>query len=98
MGNHLSSLMSNLQRIKMNRNILFLFTIVFCVWTVATAFDQPEFCDLPSEVGMFRAAIQRWFYNSSDDECQQFIYGGCGGNENNFNSKADCLEICKGES
>lgn len=38
--------------------------------------------------------VPRFFYNSSENKCQEFIYGGCLGNGNNFNSKAQCEQAC----
>ena len=36
----------------------------------------------------------RYFYDQTGD-CSQFLYTGCGGNENNFLSRASCLSSCR---
>ncbi|UYV78374.1 hypothetical protein LAZ67_16001118 [Cordylochernes scorpioides] len=51
-------------------------------------------CEQPREVGMCRAQIPRWFYNSQRHQCEPFYFGGCGGNDNNFESKAACEARC----
>ncbi|XP_037927860.1 male accessory gland serine protease inhibitor-like [Teleopsis dalmanni] len=38
---------------------------------------------------------QSWSYNSAANECVQFIYGGCQGNDNRFDSKEACEDTCK---
>ena len=42
-----------------------------------------------------RAAIPRFFYNAERGECENFIYGGCNGNENNFERAEDCEAMCR---
>ncbi|XP_061910812.1 WAP, Kazal, immunoglobulin, Kunitz and NTR domain-containing protein 2-like [Entelurus aequoreus] len=51
-------------------------------------------CDLPSLQGPCKAYEPRWAFSSSLRQCQSFIYGGCGGNDNNFDSKEACGETC----
>ncbi len=36
----------------------------------------------------------RWYHDTVTKSCQQFSYGGCLENENNFNSKASCVHFC----
>lgn len=36
----------------------------------------------------------RWFHDAESKSCKQFQYGGCLANENNFASKAACLNFC----
>jgi len=60
--------------------------------------DDKSFCKLPSEVGNCRAAIPRWYYNEERKGCEEFIWGGCDGNANNFASKAKCEIRCKEEA
>ena len=38
--------------------------------------------------------MPRWAYNSQTGQCQSFVYGGCEGNGNNFESREDCEESC----
>merc|ERR1712142_501637 len=38
--------------------------------------------------------LHRWFYNKATGACDNFFYGGCGGNHNNFNNKSDCEAFC----
>lgn len=49
---------------------------------------------MPMASGGCRYAIKRYFYNSQQRRCEEFYYGGCGGNKNNFKTKAECLTAC----
>ena len=49
----------------------------------------------PHQPGPCYGNFARWFYNHESGGCQQFIYGGCMGNENRFNSEAECLDRCQ---
>lgn len=51
-------------------------------------------CGLPSLQGPCKAYEPRWAYSSALRQCQSFIYGGCEGNDNNFESKESCEEMC----
>ncbi|XP_048259425.1 papilin-like [Haliotis rufescens] len=57
-----------------------------------------EICILPYETGPCRALIARWAYDSTSNECQEFNYGGCSGNPNNFESKESCERRCRSRS
>lgn len=54
-------------------------------------------CELEAEVGRGRAAIPRWYYDSDMGMCQEFVWGGVGGNPNNFESEDECKDTCKPE-
>uniref|UniRef100_A0A224YHS7 Tissue factor pathway inhibitor n=1 Tax=Rhipicephalus zambeziensis TaxID=60191 RepID=A0A224YHS7_9ACAR len=51
-------------------------------------------CSLKKLVGTCRAAFSRWHFNMAAGKCEKFIYGGCGGNENNFHTQSTCEEFC----
>lgn len=56
-----------------------------------------ERCILPVFVkGMCRALISRWSYDPSTKSCKEFKFGGCDGNLNNFATKKQCMDVCKG--
>ena len=46
--------------------------------------------------GRCLAAKPRVYFDSSDGQCKDFIYGGCEGNANNFRNKEECEELCGG--
>lgn len=54
-----------------------------------------EVCSLPKETGPCKAAFQRYYYDNVEQKCLKFIYGGCRGNENNFETIAECEQTCK---
>ncbi|XP_022094920.1 papilin-like [Acanthaster planci] len=63
--------------------------------------DQPEttgvvvdVCGLPKEHGPCRESILQWYYDTERNSCQQFIYGGCLGNANRFDSRVTCSQAC----
>ncbi|XP_064529843.1 kunitz-type protease inhibitor 4 [Pseudopipra pipra] len=53
-----------------------------------------DFCYLPSVCGNCKALFRRFFFNASSQQCEEFIYGGCGGNRNNFETKGECSQAC----
>ncbi|XP_030254086.1 kunitz-type protease inhibitor 2 isoform X2 [Sparus aurata] len=59
-----------------------------------SAEDFAEHCGAEPEVGPCRASFQRWYHDRKTGSCQSFIYGGCNGNKNNFDSKESCVAAC----
>ncbi|KAH8027725.1 hypothetical protein HPB51_007507 [Rhipicephalus microplus] len=51
-------------------------------------------CYLPPETGVCRARIPKWYYDHLTGQCKEFIYGGCGGNRNQFSTIEECLAEC----
>ncbi|XP_031559263.1 cysteine-rich motor neuron 1 protein-like isoform X2 [Actinia tenebrosa] len=56
--------------------------------------NMTAMCNLPPAPGPCRAAMPQWFYNPKKQRCMRFIFGGCGGNENNFDTKDECKKAC----
>lgn len=54
-------------------------------------------CSQPKKVGPCEALIPSWYYNTKTQSCQLFYYGGCLGNENNFQTRGDCYTKCIGK-
>lgn len=54
--------------------------------------DNP--CNLESDTGPCRASIPRFFFNVQSGKCEMFVYGGCAGNDNNFETANDCERKC----
>ncbi|VDN07681.1 unnamed protein product [Thelazia callipaeda] len=51
-------------------------------------------CFQPLLQGRGQAKLLRYYFNGRTRTCDQFIYSGKGGNQNNFLSKSDCEEAC----
>ncbi|GFR05007.1 hypothetical protein TNCT_498982 [Trichonephila clavata] len=59
-----------------------------------TTLPSEPICEQKKEVGPCRAAIPRYYYNKKTKKCEKFIYGGCNGNSNNFQTLEDCKATC----
>lgn len=53
-----------------------------------------EACNAPPVSGNCDAYFEVWFHDPSTGLCRPFIYGGCGGNENNYPSFEACQQAC----
>ncbi|XP_048414329.1 tissue factor pathway inhibitor 2 [Stegostoma tigrinum] len=55
----------------------------------------PKACRLEADSGPCRAYLERYFYNFTTGQCEEFVFGGCRGNENNFKDVSSCQNECK---
>ncbi|MGA1869885.1 MAG: BPTI/Kunitz-type proteinase inhibitor domain-containing protein [bacterium] len=53
-------------------------------------------CELPIDPGLCKGYFPRYAFNKTTGQCEQFVYGGCGGNANNFSTIQECQESCGG--
>ncbi|XP_034666892.1 male accessory gland serine protease inhibitor [Drosophila subobscura] len=63
---------------------------------------KPEMCTAPHSMdGMDQDAaacmafMPAWTYDADKNICTEFIYGGCGGNANQFSTQGKCEKACK---
>uniref|UniRef100_A0A803W042 Tissue factor pathway inhibitor n=1 Tax=Ficedula albicollis TaxID=59894 RepID=A0A803W042_FICAL len=65
-----------------------------CLPAAAVSAEKQRACLLPPDDGPCRALVPRWYYDRHTQSCQQFTYGGCYGNANNFLTFDDCEKSC----
>ena len=55
-------------------------------------------CQLPRDIGGRcrgdTTKVRQFFFEQRTKRCKIFNYGGCGGNANRFESKAQCKKAC----
>ncbi|XP_051997920.1 amyloid beta (A4) precursor protein b isoform X2 [Xyrauchen texanus] len=51
-------------------------------------------CWAPARTGPCHAKLPRWYFVAETGRCTPFIFGGCGGNRNNFESEEYCMAVC----
>ncbi|CAG0917963.1 unnamed protein product [Notodromas monacha] len=56
--------------------------------------SRSEVCAKPFVTGPCNDMSIRWFFHAKGGVCKPFIYGGCLGNENNFQSEVRCQQFC----
>lgn len=58
--------------------------------------DDDDVCNQPAQKGpkICRAAIHRWTFNAKKGACQPYLYGGCGGTGNLFDTEEACNAKC----
>nr|XP_049463319.1 papilin isoform X5 [Anopheles coluzzii] len=55
---------------------------------------EKDICFLPAEIGECQNYTAHWYFDTKDERCRQFYYGGCGGNGNNFADEQSCINRC----
>ncbi|XP_070378535.1 BPTI/Kunitz domain-containing protein-like, partial [Dermacentor albipictus] len=52
-------------------------------------------CADPVEKGPCNESHIRYYFNPQRKSCQEFVYGGCHGNVNNYQTLDDCKHFCE---
>ncbi|XP_075979093.1 trypsin inhibitor-like [Anticarsia gemmatalis] len=73
---------------------LFVLTFI-CAVVLCYVSGVPGRCKQPLVTGPCRAYIPSYGYDPCKKQCVEFIYGGCRGNENRFDYKAECEAACR---
>ncbi|XP_064464180.1 thrombin inhibitor hemalin-like [Ornithodoros turicata] len=55
-----------------------------------------DICDLSPDKGPCKGNFQMFYFDPETKSCKEFIYGGCQGNGNNFETKDECIIACEG--
>ncbi|XP_010887835.1 kunitz-type protease inhibitor 1 isoform X2 [Esox lucius] len=63
---------------------------------VLTPEQSDSHCLIPKKVGPCRGSFLRWHYNAASKSCENFTFGGCKGNHNNYLSQQECSDACEG--
>lgn len=63
-------------------------------WNITKIGKRPKRCMEPPEKGVCRAFMPTWYFDIKLQLCRIFIYGGCGGNDNQFSREKKCQEVC----
>merc|ERR1719158_894091 len=53
-----------------------------------------EICKLAMDAGPCFALMPRFYFNFATRRCEEFLYGGCKGNANNFKTMQECISGC----
>ncbi|XP_049525183.1 isoinhibitor K-like [Dermacentor silvarum] len=78
----------------MSRFAVLAVLLVAIAVTGASAQGRPRLCSLPPVQGTCRGYFPAFYFDSSSRTCRQFIYGGCKGNQNRFESFRQCTRVC----
>lgn len=51
-------------------------------------------CSQPRAAGRCASLLRRFHFNLNTKNCEEFVYGGCEGNDNNWITGEDCVNFC----
>ena len=74
---------------------IILFFVLHCYFLAIGQEFPTDICALQKDIGRCKKYVEMYFYNKTDNSCQIFGWGGCGGNANKFDTLSECESSCK---
>ncbi|KAM9356249.1 kunitz-type protease inhibitor 1a isoform 2-T2 [Pholidichthys leucotaenia] len=62
---------------------------------VLTPEQSKDYCMAPKKIGPCRGSFPRWYYNATLKKCEEFRFGGCRNNLNNYLTEDECENACQ---
>ena len=56
--------------------------------------SDPHICHQDKKIGSCTSFVRKWYFNKEEQKCEEFDFGGCGANGNNFDSESTCMKKC----
>ncbi|XP_046638542.1 kunitz-type serine protease inhibitor nigrescinin-6-like isoform X2 [Daphnia pulicaria] len=59
--------------------------------------NRPDYCSLPPVMEgekQCKGYIRKWTFNETESTCASYIYGGCNGSKNLFDTEGECQAAC----
>lgn len=53
-----------------------------------------DHCKAPKKIGPCRGSFPRWHFNAASQKCENFLFGGCRENLNNYLTEKECNTTC----
>ena len=76
------------------RNVAFNLVFIVGPSSIEKKIMPRKDCLKPRNTGYCRLYNVRWYFDGKDALCKPFVYGGCGGNNNNFQTQEACSSAC----
>ncbi|XP_050037571.1 thrombin inhibitor hemalin-like isoform X2 [Dermacentor andersoni] len=73
------------------------YILLACIGAAFAASGIPDRCRLPAHPGFCKMPLLRWWFNAETSQCEEFYFGGCSGNANNFETKEACEKTCSAD-
>lgn len=65
------------------------------LYVIGSTEGMSPICSMNRDPGLCMGYFPRFYYNPSTKRCETFVYGGCQGNMNNFETLEACENTCK---
>ncbi|EFX82505.1 hypothetical protein DAPPUDRAFT_195288 [Daphnia pulex] len=59
--------------------------------------NRPDYCSLPPVMAgekICKGYIRKWTFNETESACASYVYGGCNGTKNLFDTEEECQAAC----
>ncbi|XP_051972876.1 boophilin-H2 [Xyrauchen texanus] len=57
--------------------------------------SDDDVCSLEQDLGSCFGIIPKYYYDSAEKNCRMFLYRGCQGNGNRFDTREECQKMCQ---
>lgn len=87
-------ILSTAMKVHIEKCFIAIFYVIIFLWSSSVTCVPETRCYLKQEVGPCRGLIERFWFNPNTRRCEEFFFGGCGGNRNNFRTLEACTASC----